>query len=494
MAHLVFPESITATEVYRVLKPLPLAAAKDLAGVLRMLPEQVHPALQKLEEAGWVRQTLLGSCMPQGRPARRWRLSPEALEQEGLTGQTWHEDGNSCEALFWLPKLAWFYLVIGEIRNLGGFLDFLWTDGLAMDAAVRFELGWVALYWSGPQETENEIGVRMSAILDDVGGRSGRPAPAWPSFSVWVVCDQWQKELVTRAASKEWSDSVSIWCVDDGSSSGVMEPRSGLGRGWIQQPVRSRGTGGWEWEPRVAHSIWNQPNGYVIYRMLRLPQNHPAMTGEMGRLDLKEGERGGASEKTLRNLVRKGLLDSERDGKHLRYELTAKGIEVMIRLDKATHVDYRNRALSDSWVTRHDRREHESGAMNLMTVFMDARLPVAPGWRGSLYLGKLTIKPDGIVRLNHGPYGPGWYLLEYELSARSRSKAARKLRAAAALQHLGIRILFVCYNKMAEDNFHAVGGDMGVRMLTTTVERLGLYGPLDNWDCWSMYGEPVRIG
>ena len=35
---------------------------------------------------------------------------------------------------------------------------------------------------------------------------------------------------------------------------------------------------------------------------------------------------------------------------------------------------------------------------------------------------------------------------------------------------------------------------MGIPLLTTTIKRLEEHGPLDNFGCWSMYGQPARIG
>ena len=264
------------------MKILPLATAKDLAGVVGKSHQQAQGALTKLEDLKLVRQDRFGSFTPRGKRAGRWRLTERALEAEELLGETSHDEGNVCYLLFLLPMLSFFYHVLGQIKNLGNLVDFLWTDGLAMDAAATFERGWIALYWSGPQETENEIAGRMSAILDDVGGRSGRPAPAWPCCSVWVVADQWQRELFNRAASKEGSDSVSVWCVDDGSRSGVMEPNPRWGRGWLRQTIRQRGEGDWSWDKRVARSIWSQTNGYANYRMLRLAHNFAGMTRKWG--------------------------------------------------------------------------------------------------------------------------------------------------------------------------------------------------------------------
>ncbi len=495
MEHLEFPNSAAAREVYRVLKFLPLATAKELAGVLGMSDPQAQGALKKLEEEGWVQQERLGSCMPHGKRSSRWWLTPEALAEEGLTGQTWHEEGNRCRLLELLPMLEWFYLILGQIKNLGNLEDFLWTDGLSMDAAGKFEQGWIALYWSGPQETEEEITGRMKRLIDDVGGRMNTPSSGWPCLLAWVVDDEWQEELVRRAGGASGMlHLVSIWRIKDVARSGVMEPNPGPELGWLHQPVRVLGVGEWPWKARAAGSIWSQTNGWNNYRMLRLIHGFPGMTVEMGQSALGEGNNGKSAERTLRDFGKQGVVQCEKDGRLLRYHLLAPGIEVMVRLDRGHHIDYRGRALSDSWVTRPDRRTHEAGAMDLLTCFMTARLPVAPGWRASIYRARVTIKPDGVVWLKDGPYGPGWYLLEYELSARGRSRANDKLRSFAVLRHLGIPLLIVCFNDKAEAAFHEVGANLDVRMVTTTVNRLAEHGPLGNYACWTMYGEPVRIG
>ena len=476
------------------MKVLPLATAREMARVLEMSRTQAQGALTKLETEKWVRQDRLGSCMPDGKPAGRWSLTPAALKEEGLTGKSWHEEANRCRLLQLLPVLERFYAILGEVKNLGPLIDFLWADGLSMDAAARFERGWIALYWSGPQETEDEIARRMSRIIDDLGARMNTPISNWPCLLAWVVDDEWQQELVRRAAGTSGLlHLVSIWRVKDGARFGLMVPNPSLGQGWIEQPVRLRGDGGWAWEARVPPSIWSQPNGRNVYLMLRLVQNFPGMTVEMGRVALGEGDKGKASERTLRSLAQQDVVQFEKDGKALRYHLPPPGIEVMVRLDKATHSDYQGRALSDSWVNIPGRRTHEAGVLAWIMQFMAAGLPVAPGWRASIYRAGLTIKPDGVVWLNDGPYGPGWYLLEYELSARGKSRARNKLRGYAVLRHLGIPMLIVCRDDRAETAFHEVGAELDVRMVTTTVRRLSEHGPLDNFSCWTLYGEPVRI-
>ena len=55
-------------------------------------------------------------------------------------------------------------------------------------------------------------------------------------------------------------------------------------------------------------------------------------------------------------------------------------------------------------------------------------------------------------------------------------------------------MLFVCWNDDAESVFQDLGRGMGIPLLTTTIQRLEEHGPLDNFGCWSMYGQPALIG
>ena len=45
----------------------------------------------------------------------------------------------------------------------------------------------------------------------------------------------------------------------------------------------------------------------------------------------------------------------------------------------------------------------------------------------------------------------------------------------------------------AEKNFQDEGRELGIRMITTTRDRLEEHGPLDNDRTWSHYGTPVRL-
>ena len=54
----------------------------------------------------------------------------------------------------------------------------------------------------------------------------------------------------------------------------------------------------------------------------------------------------------------------------------------------------------------------------------------------------------------------------------------------------GCPVLIVCWNDDAESVFQRLGSGMGIPLLTTTIKRLEEHGPLGNFGCWSVYGQP----
>ena len=73
-------------------------------------------------------------------------------------------------------------------------------------------------------------------------------------------------------------------------------------------------------------------------------------------------------------------------------------------------------------------------------------------------------------------------------TARGEARVGRKFNGD------GCPVLIVCWNDDAESVFQRLGSGMGIPLLTTTIKRLEQHGPLGNFGCWSMYGQPARIG
>ena len=141
--------------------------------------------------------------------------------------------------------------------------------------------------------------------------------------------------------------------------------------------------------------------------------------------------------------------------------LARRGVDCISRGDRVHYSQCADRIDSLSWVNKPNLRAHEDGVMSCIGHFLARGLPVAAGWRSWEQLKASGISPDGMVFLERSPYGPA---------------------------------LFVCWNDDAESVFQRLGSGMGIPLLTTTIKRLEEHGPLDNFGCWSMYGQPARIG
>ena len=417
-----------ARRVLEILLVMPLVRAKDLAAALGIWEEQVDPALQSLEDRRWVGSVSLGSRIRHSRPARHWFLRPRALRELRLEGQTWHEEGNLCRLLGMLPALNEFYRVVGNLEGLGRLTDFFIAEGLAMDAVAGFEESWVALYWSGPQETERDVARRIDHLGEDVEVAAGGYQANWPCLMVWLACDEWQREVIRKGVPDRARHRVSILCV---SGEPHVEPlvAEADGRGRLRQPVRVRDAGRYPLERRIARSIWGHPHSPAAHRALDLVAEFPGADSHLVRVREGEGPGGKLAGKVLRSLTELGLVQREKSGRTYRYHLTPRGQDVWARWNlRGTVRDYRGRVLSDSWVTRPDRRKHHEGGLDLIAKFMAAGLPVAAGWRGARHMRRQSVVPDAMVRLTQSPYLNRWTYVEYELSARSPARIRRKLR------------------------------------------------------------------
>ena len=134
--------------------------------------------------------------------------------------------------------------------------------------------------------------------------------------------------------------------------------------------------------------------------------------------------------------------------------------------------------------------------MSFIGHFLAVGLPAAAGWRSWEHLGGSGgISPDGLVFMERSPFGPTWAYFEYERSARGEGRIRRKLNGYGSDRRGDDwPTLVVCWNEPVEKVFQEVGVAGGIPMLTTTIDRLAEYGPLDNEGCWSMRGKPVLIG
>ena len=478
--------------VLDVLVELPLCSVSDIAGVLGCQASTLYRPLSELQSAGLADSVMLGCTMKR---TSRWFLTDDALRGLGRLGSSWHEEVGRCRILERLPAAEWFYHVVGTLEGLGKLESFEWFEGRCFDAAARFEYGWVTLWWCGMLQTEGVVYERLESLSMDLMSLPAMGSSPWPSMLCFVTNDRWEREVVSRVARRQvFSDMVSVWCVSDGLRSGASDYQPH--RGWVYQPVLERETGGWLWEPRVEDSLWSGMGGVAVYRMWDAVVQWPGITASMCKQLLGDGSSSRTTERSLKVLLDDEMIERVRSVDGYRYFVSSKGIDRLARRDRVAFKDYSGRAMAQSWLNMPDRRGHEEGNLDLVGRFLENRLSVAAGWRCSEHgVTGRGIDPDAAVCLLQGPFGAGWHYIEYERSARGRYKVSRKLVGYASKSRVdNWPVLFVCWDDEAEMVFQDVGEDLGIRLLTTTIDRLAECGPVDNSECWSLFGRKVLVG
>lgn len=499
--------SEAAKRVVEIMVGMPLATQSRLAAALRRTKADLQAPLAELREKELVSSVLLGSAAARSKPAERLFFTDKAIEQFGDLPLTWHEEGNRAALLDRMPVVDGCYLAATEIDRYGRLLEFRWLDDVSLTAVARYEHGWVGLIWSGMLETVTELDARFGRLAADIASMAvGRESRPWPGVLAVVVPDPWQRELVMNAARRWGLDGqVATWCISDGSR--TRAATEGVSRGWIHQEVRLRETGNWGWVDRIDGSIWAQPRAPFLYRVFRIIAEWPGMNRRLVQRMLGEAAGGTSTKQCIRTLVRLKLVeelsDRDIDGRNKSASatrrwlcLSRRGIDRLARMERGTAIAYRDAAMAQSWIRKPRRKNHELGAAGLIAEFRWAGLNTAAGWRYYDGMGRRgAVVPDGTVCLTQGFYGGGWAFIEYERSARSPSKVQPKLKNYwGTTRRMDRPVLVVCWNETAETNFHDIGGDESIKMLTTTIFRLDEHGPLGNFECWSFYGQKVQIG
>ena len=486
------PVSEGAAGLAVLLGHLPLASASDLAGLQGSRVESVYGRLWELHRNGYADKCMLG--WSRGRVSRWW-LTEEALTGMGVLGATWQDEWGRCNLLERLPVVEWFYRAAAEIRGYGKLRAFQWLNGLSLDAAVRYETGWVAMYWSGLWQGEAIIRKRLERLGYELVRHGMLDPGAWPGVLCFLVNDEWERELVYRAARKVGlMEHVGVLCISNGVRDGLWE--GGVSRGFLYQAFDGRDLGGWPFEKRVGSGPWGSSGGLACGRVLDCVAEWPGMGVRMAKALLEEGASSKRAGRVLKELVEWKLVDVEAGNGKPRYSVSAKGIDVLRRRDRMGYVYTNDKSEAWSWLRRPKLQAHEDGLMDLMGTFMAAGLPVAAGWRSWEPLGGGGgIAPDGMVYLHHSPYGEGWHYLEYERTARGERRVHRKLRGYSSRKRQDRwPLLVVAKDERAEGVFNSVGSEKGVLMLTTNVDRVDEFGILGNLDCWQMYGKRVVLG
>ena len=481
--------SKSTEQLLPVVAALPLASVVDYSAVVGKTPSYFYPRLWELKEAGLVRPVSLGATKQK---AARWWLTPDGMGRLSIFSPHWHEESALGRLLERLPMVEWFYQAAVGLPGMGALENFSWFNDAAWDAAARYRNGWAAFFWSGVMQRESRVKETFAKLGEDLVHHSVLGEDPYPGFLCFVVGDPWQREVVFRVARQfGFAEVLRVWCVSDGTVAGGREP--GRSRGWVQQLPVGKDLGGWGWDERVADSYWSGQSAFGGTRLLESVAEWPGMTSRFGKELFQESGSSRWVQRLFTGLHKEGLITREKAGRGFRYSVCHKGFNLLALRDRVSNT--RLPAGVRSLPVGHRLQAHEAGVMELMGEFAAAGLVGAAGWRCWEHMGGEAIAPDGLVYVEHSPYGPGWHYLEYERSARGRSRAERKMQGyAAPLRMNDWPVLMVVWDREAELVFQQVGQQAGVPMVTSTVERIKKFEVVGDPRCWSMYGEPVGLG
>ena len=220
----------------------------------------------------------------------------------------------------------------------------------------------------------------------------------------------------------------------------------------------------------------------------------PGMTSKFGKAVFQESGSSRWVQRRFTSLHKGGLITRDEVGRgSFRYSVCPKGFNLLALRDRVSNT--RLPAGVRPVPVGPRLQDDEDGVMDLIGEFAAAGVVGAAGWRCWEHMGFETIAPDGLVYVEHSPYGPGWHYLEYERSARGRNRVERNMRGyASPLRINDWPVLMVVWDREAEVEFQQVGEKSGVRMLTSTVERIRKHKVVGDPRCWSMYGKAVSLG
>lgn len=485
------PVSLSCRETLRCLEQAPLSSVKELSDMYGRSVTVFHRGLSQLLEKGIVERVDMGAA--RGRKWR-WHVSTEFSRQVGAGFGLWHDEWALCRLVERLPVVEGVYEAVGAVPGLGALRKFQWFGRAVWDAAALYERGWVVFLWTGLWQDEGRLRKLMSRLGEDARRLGAFGKPAWPAAVCFVAHDQWQRELVFRAARRERLSNVAVWCMADGEWSGTVEPE--VSRGWVAEFVYEREVVPGGWRRRRDDNVWNVVYGKTAWRGLLAVAEWDRITWGGVRSLVGETKDGRRALTYLHEMVERGYFERRWDGKKFRYSGSVKLRRLMAVLDRVKRSSLPGGYGRSLGADERGIEAHEDGVLYVMSRFMEVGRASASGWRSWEHLGGGGgLAPDGMVELRQSPYGPGWHYVEYERRARGKVRVGKKLRGyVAGARQDDWPVLFVVQNEIMEETCHEVGQELGVRMLTTTMSRLRKNGGPLGRGVWSLYGEDATVG
>ena len=170
-------------KVFDGVMAMALASAPDIAGVQRRTARGVYARLRALRNGGLIEPVTLGWLLPR---VDRWALTQRAREELGMEITGCHEPGFLARLLERIPALEWGYPAAAAVQGLGEMTEFHWVDNAAIDAAVRYERGWMVIVWVGLLRSEAAVGKGSDSwAMTSVPWPSGIPNPGPAGSAAW---------------------------------------------------------------------------------------------------------------------------------------------------------------------------------------------------------------------------------------------------------------------------------------------------------------------
>ena len=478
-----------AQRVMPLVAEFPLGTVGDFSRLGRVDKSSVYAGLWDLHAQGLAEMETLGCT---DRRSGRWWINGSGLDLLGLGGLAWHQEWSLRRLLSRLSSVEWFYRVVGDMDGFGPRRGFGWFGDAVWDAAVRFEGGWAAIFWSGVLQTERRVRKRFEKLVWDLDRFKVGGEAAWPGLLVFVVWDRWQGVVVRRAAEAfSLADRTQVVCVEDGGVAGASS--MGPSTGWVFEQPGFRDVSGWSLKERAGDSLWSRERGNSGGRVMSFLAEWPGMNGGFGAALLGDLKGSKWFARVMRLLFDLGLAENVGSGKR-RYGLSGRGSWYLAGRDRVPwpFVPKESQVPSEDRLRRMET--HVDGVYRVCRGFVEGGGRVVGGWRSRWAVGRQQVSPDGVVYLRESPYGEGWHYLEYERRARGAVRVSEKMKGYLSERRVdGYPVLVVARDEGAEGIFQALGRERGLRLVTTTVSRVDAVGVSGNDGCWSSYGRGVVL-
>lgn len=366
-------------------------------------------------------------------------------------------------------------------------VDFAWRFESAIDATVRFNDGWMVFVWSGIWKDGKSVSHLVLDLFDNLKAW-GRAGPKHnPGKTCVIVPDLWQAELVRRGIEMFGFPENSLIHVagasfidDDYDLSGSRgwPPRADMSR-WARPPDRLH---------RLVRELAARDNARDLLRFLTTVEQWPGVVrGTLRDLTKLNGKSIAAAEDWL---IESGLIWRTSNGG---FAADKDWLSIAARRDRVWSGrpgQMFSREKVDQLYTGRIGT-HEKGVAALAGWFSAAGCPVAPGWRFHDVMGSRgQVAPDAMILVDRSPFGPTWFHVEYELSAKAKGRLGKKFRGYHSPSRSDDFPLMGVCKREAMQNFIDLGPD---RMLVAAVEdvrRSNVVG--DSETVWLYLGRPVE--